>query len=111
MHPPTWENTFESLSEKQVHIYSTQHLIPQIYKASLKRNSELFKIDWIAAHEMALQSVTRDICIKIFRRCEVPESETTLTTEEQKEDRDTIAIAVAALIAVRSRQNKFVSLV
>ena len=46
-----------------------------VYKASLKRNSDLFKVDCGMVHikfEIALDSVTRDICIEEFRRCGVP---------------------------------------
>ena len=64
-----------------------------VYKASLKRNSDLFKVDWYSAHQIALDSVTRDICIKEFRRCGVPGSYEIHTAAE--EDEVAIAISIA----------------
>ena len=64
-----------------------------VYKASLKRNSDLFKVDWYSAHQIALDSVTRDICIKEFRRCGVPGSYEIHTAAE--EDGVAIAISIA----------------
>ena len=57
-----------------------------IYKKSLKRHHELFRIDWYSAHQRAISSVTRDICIKEYRKCGIPHSYEVLTEEEQEED-------------------------
>ena len=54
------------------------------YKKSLKRNSELGIDDWFEAHLNAVESVSRDTCIKEFRRCGVPFSDDVLTEEEEE---------------------------
>lgn len=67
-----------------------------VYKASLKRNSDLFKVDWNSAHGIALDSVTRDICITEFRRCGVPGSYEIRTADEEEE----LAIAISLALDI-----------
>ena len=54
------------------------------YKKSLKRNSVLGIDDWFEAHLNAVESLSRDTCIKEFRRCGVPFSNDVLTEEEKR---------------------------
>lgn len=54
-----------------------------IYKAYLKRLSrQTDPRNWYELHVAAYRSVSRDTCIKEFRKCEIPFSEDVLTTEE-----------------------------
>jgi len=52
-----------------------------IYKASLKRNC-FTTANWYEKHLLGIQAVTRDKCIKEFRRCKIPGSEMILPTDE-----------------------------
>ena len=65
-----------------------------LYKTYLKKNSENFNINWYHTHLEALESVTRDICIKEFRHCSVPLNNETLTSNEIEE------LAVVALLLI-----------
>ena len=56
-----------------------------VYKSSLKSNSDLFERDWYTAHLSAINAVTADICIKEFCKCAVPQSFRFLTSDEKKE--------------------------
>ena len=58
-----------------------------VYKKSLKRDYELESFDWYQAHLNAIGSVSKDICIKEFRKCGVPFSDKILTEEEEEEKR------------------------
>jgi transposase len=55
------------------------------YKSHLKRNYQLGLVDWYEAHCQAIKSVSRDTCIKSFRHCGVPLSESVLTREEEEQ--------------------------
>ena len=55
-----------------------------VYKSSLKNNSDLFERDWYNAHLLAIDAVTTDTCIKEFRKCGVPKSFHILTSDEKK---------------------------
>jgi transposase len=54
-----------------------------VYKSHLKRIQTQFRSDWFQTHLRSLNNITRDTCIKEFRRCEVPMSEDMLTTDEE----------------------------
>jgi len=56
-----------------------------VYKSHLKRSETAFRTDWFGTHIHALNKVTRDTCIKEFRRCDVPMSNEVFTTDEIKE--------------------------
>ena len=53
-----------------------------IYKSNLKRFETTFRSDWFATHMKALNEITRDTCIKEFRRCGVPMSDEEFTSSE-----------------------------
>ena len=65
-----------------------------IYKNHLKRNEIAFEYDWYRTHMAAFQSINRDICIKEFRRCEVPLSNQILTTVEEEELASNLLVAL-----------------
>lgn len=65
-----------------------------IYKNHLKRNEIAFEYDWYRTHMAAFQSINRDICIKEFRRCEVPLSNQILTTVEEEELASNLIVAL-----------------
>ena len=65
-----------------------------LYKSYLKKYSKNFDIGWYQTHLEALESVTRDTCIKEFRHCSVPLSNETLTSNEIEE------LAVVALLLI-----------
>ena len=60
-----------------------------VYKSHLKRNSSLFEWLLYQAHGEAIESVTKDMCIKEFRRCGVPGSNAVKTSTELEEEDDT----------------------
>lgn len=53
-----------------------------IYKSHLKRLETAFRMDWFGTHMNALNKITRDTCIKEFRRCGVPKSGEIFTRDE-----------------------------
>ena len=73
-----------------------------IYKSHLKRNSSLF--EWLPyqAHGEAIESVTKDMCIKEFQRCGVPGSNVvkTLTELEEEEDEMMLILTVVVLLVI-----------
>ena len=56
-----------------------------LYKMDLKRNELDFANDLIGTHWRALRSVTRDIAIKEFRKCNVPYSNDLKTSDEEND--------------------------
>ena len=56
-----------------------------IYKSHLKRLETAFRMDWFGTHMNALNKITRDTCIKEFRRCGVPKSDEIFTMDELQE--------------------------
>ena len=54
-----------------------------IYKTYLKRHAREFGHNqWFQLHTDAIRSITRDVAIKEFRKCEIPKSHDILTSDE-----------------------------
>jgi len=75
-------------------------LVFNIYKNSLKRNMELGFVDWFEAHLNSISVVNRDTCIKEYRKCGVPFSETILTTEEKETEEENELLEMAMALAL-----------
>uniref|UniRef100_A0A7S3V5Z9 Tc1-like transposase DDE domain-containing protein n=1 Tax=Chaetoceros debilis TaxID=122233 RepID=A0A7S3V5Z9_9STRA len=56
-----------------------------IYKSHLKRLETAFRMDWFGTHINALNKITRDTCIKEYRRCGVPKGDEIFTMGELNE--------------------------
>ena len=71
-----------------------------IYKNLLKRNMELGNVDWFEAHLNSISVINQDTCIKEYRKCGVPFSETILTTEEKETEEENELLDMAMALAL-----------
>lgn len=68
------------------------------YKMSLRRNVELAKRDWIAAHDKALMSVNRRAAVNTFRKCGIFVPDHLVPSDKEKDEEDLLLFAAAAAV-------------